>query len=70
MDNPFFSFKRTKYDVSINSKILATFNGKLEVVIEAQNFSPLNYLSELRDIAKISKLFKYHEDKRNIINIF
>ena len=46
-----------------------TFKGDLGAAIAAQKDSPVNYISEFRDIESLEKLFLYHEDKTNIINI-
>ena len=69
LENPIFSFKRTNEAEVRNSKILAAFNGDLGATIASQNNSPLNYESEFRDTADLTKLFYYHYDRVNIINI-
>ena len=67
--NTTFSFRRTHEIVVSNSKILAEFKGDLGIEIEAQREIPVNYGSELRDIAALSKLFFYHKDRTKIIKI-
>ena len=62
-------FKRTNKAAVGISKILAEFNGDLGIAFAAQKDSPLKYGSELRDTSDLSKLFYYHKDKINIINI-
>ena len=41
----------------------------LGAAIKEQKDSPVNYRSELCDIASLAKLFLHHEDKTKIINI-
>ena len=68
-ENPIFLFRR-KHEAAVrNSKILAAFKGDLCVEIAAHKDSPVKYVSEFRDIAALAKLFFYHEDRTNIINI-
>ena len=64
----FFGQDKNKAAVS-NSKILVAFNGELGAEISAQKGNPFNYGSEFCDTADFKKLFYYHEDKINIINI-
>ena len=64
-----FSFSRT-YEAAVrNSKTFAAFKGELCIAIAEQKDIPVNYGSEFHDIAYLAKLFFYHEDKTNIINI-
>ena len=55
---------RISHDAEVrNSKIIAAFKGDLGPEIAAQNYIPVNYGSEFRDIASLEKLFLHHEDK-------
>ena len=69
LDESIFSFKRTNEAAARNRKSLVTYNGNLGAAIKAQTGIPLNYGSKFRHIAKLSKLFNYHDDKDKIINI-
>ena len=68
-EKPIFLFKRTQEAAFRNSKILAAFKGDLGAAIAAQKEIPVNCESEFCDIASLAKLFFYHEDTTNIINI-
>ena len=68
-DKPIFWFKITNKAAARNIKLLATFNRNLGAAIKAKKGSPLNYVSEFRNIDKLSKLFNYHEFNSKIINI-
>ena len=63
------SFRRTHEAAVRNSKILAAFNGDPGAEILAQRDSLVNYGLEFRDTAVLEKVFFYHEDRDNIINI-
>ena len=67
--NPIFLLRRTHEAAVSNSKILAAFKGGLGAAIAAHKDRPVNYGSEIRDIASLAKLFLYHEDKTKNINI-
>ena len=69
LDKPIFSFKRTNKASALNRKLLEAFNGNLVAEIKVPKGIPINYGSQFRDIAKLSKLFNYHDYKSNIINI-
>ena len=69
LDKPIFLFRRTNEAEVRNIKILASFNGDLGASLAAQNNIPLNYESEFCNTAELTKLFYYHEDRVNIINI-
>ena len=69
LENPILLFKKTNEAAVRNIKTLTAFNGDLGASIAEQNFSPLNYGSEFCDTADLSKLFYYHKDKTNIVNI-
>ena len=63
-------FLMITHDAAVrNSKILASLKGDLGASIAAQKYIPVNYRSEFRDIAALEKIFFYHEDRTNIINI-
>ena len=69
LENPILSFRITHEAEVRNSKIIAAFSGDLGASIPAQKGIPLNYGSEFRDSADLTKLFFYNEDRVNIINI-
>ena len=68
-ENPIFSFRRTHDAAVRNRKILAAFNVDLGAEIAAQKDSPVNYGSEFRNTADLTKLFFYHEYRAKIVNI-
>ena len=68
-EKPIFSFRRTHEAAVRYRKILAAFKGDLGAAIVSQKDSPINYGSEFFDTAALEKLFFYHEDRTNIINI-
>ena len=69
LEKPIFSFRRTNEAEFRNIKIPVSFNGDLGASLAAQNNSPLNYESEFCNTAELTKLFYYHEERVNIINI-